>query len=70
MKGPCDFKPQDFYAGTPETFDAYYGINGDGNIFDPENLMSLKDYVLRQTNNKGVHFLMADGVSYVFSSSK
>ncbi|XP_063825629.1 cap-specific mRNA (nucleoside-2'-O-)-methyltransferase 1 [Ostrinia nubilalis] len=61
LKGPCDFKLSDFYAGTPETFDAYYGIKNDGNIFDPENLTSLKDYVLKQTNDKGVHFLMADG---------
>ncbi|CAG9786792.1 unnamed protein product [Diatraea saccharalis] len=61
LQGPCDFKLSDFYAGPPETFDAYYGKKGDGNIFDPENLTSLKDYVLKQTNDKGVHFLMADG---------
>ncbi|RVE50848.1 hypothetical protein evm_004415 [Chilo suppressalis] len=59
--GQCDFKLHDFYAGPPETFDAYYGKKGDGNIFDPENLTSLKDYVIKQTNDKGVHFLMADG---------
>ncbi|KAI8436864.1 hypothetical protein MSG28_010316 [Choristoneura fumiferana] len=60
LKGACDFKLSDFNAGTPETFNPYYGIENDGNIFNPANLMSLKDYVLKQTDDKGVHFLMAD----------
>ncbi|CAF4934339.1 unnamed protein product [Pieris macdunnoughi] len=61
LKGGNDFKLLDFYAGTPETFNTFYGVKDDGNIFDPANLMSLKDYVLNQTDDKGVHFLMADG---------
>ncbi|XP_046965838.1 cap-specific mRNA (nucleoside-2'-O-)-methyltransferase 1 [Vanessa cardui] len=61
LKGSKDFKLSDFYAGTPETFNTYYGVNNDGNIFDPANLSSLKDYVLKQTDDIGVHFLMADG---------
>lgn len=63
MKGPNDFKPSDFYAGTAETFNPYYGVKENGNVFDPANLTSLKEHVLRQTDDKGVHFLMADGVS-------
>lgn len=65
LKGLNDFKLSDFYAGSPETFHAYYGVKDDGNIFDPANLSSLKEHVLRQTEDKGVHFLMADGVSFI-----
>ncbi|XP_063624160.1 cap-specific mRNA (nucleoside-2'-O-)-methyltransferase 1 [Cydia splendana] len=61
LKGGNDFKLSDFHAGTPETFNPYYGVENDGNIFNPENLTALKDYVLKQTDDKGVHFLMADG---------
>ncbi|CAG5045967.1 unnamed protein product [Parnassius apollo] len=61
LKGPNDFKLSDFYAATPETFNPYYGVKEDGNIFDPANLTSLKDFVLKQTDDQGVHFLMADG---------
>ncbi|XP_013165128.1 PREDICTED: cap-specific mRNA (nucleoside-2'-O-)-methyltransferase 1-like [Papilio xuthus] len=61
LKGTKDFKLSDFYAGTPETFNPYYGVKEDGNIFDPANLTSLKDFVLSQTDDQGVHFLMADG---------
>ncbi|CAH1638256.1 unnamed protein product [Spodoptera littoralis] len=61
LKGPNDFKLSDFYAGSPETFNPYYGVKNDGNIFDPANLISLKEHVLKQTDDKGVHFLMADG---------
>lgn len=64
LKSSKDFKLSDFYAGTPETFNPYYGVNEDGNIFDPANLSSLKDHVLKHTDDIGVHFLMADGVSY------
>ncbi|KAJ0176569.1 hypothetical protein K1T71_007748 [Dendrolimus kikuchii] len=61
LKGSNDFKLSDFHAGTPETFNPYYGVKDDGNVFDPANLTSLKDHVLKQTDDKGVHFLMADG---------
>ncbi|XP_049873208.1 cap-specific mRNA (nucleoside-2'-O-)-methyltransferase 1 isoform X2 [Pectinophora gossypiella] len=61
LKGPNDFKLSDFYAGTPETFNPYYGVKDDGNVFDPANLISLKENVLKHTDDKGVHFLMADG---------
>ncbi|CAH2262824.1 jg9198 [Pararge aegeria aegeria] len=61
LKGLNDFKLSDFYAGAPETFNPYYGVKEDGNIFDPANLSSLKDFVLKQTDDIGVHFLMADG---------
>lgn len=55
-----DFKLDKFLAGYPETFDTYYGIKGDGNVYDPDNIESLTDYVLKQTT-VGVHFMMSDG---------
>ncbi|KAJ8731295.1 hypothetical protein PYW07_004459 [Mythimna separata] len=61
LKGPNDFKLSDFYAGSAETFNPFYGVKDDGNIFNPANLTSLKEHVLKQTEDKGVHFLMADG---------
>lgn len=55
-----DFKLDKFLAGHPETFDTYYGIKNDGNVYDPDNIESLTNYVLQQTT-KGVHFMMSDG---------
>lgn len=61
LKGENDFKLDDFFAGPPETFQPNYGIKDDGNIFIPDNLESFQAFVLANTNNKGVHFMMADG---------
>lgn len=61
LKGQNDFKLSDFYAGTSETFNPYYGVEEDGDIFNPANLTSLKNAVLKNTDDKGVHVLMADG---------
>ncbi|XP_013416099.1 cap-specific mRNA (nucleoside-2'-O-)-methyltransferase 1 [Lingula anatina] len=61
LKGPCDFKLEDFLAAPSEMFEPYYGVNDDGDIYRPENLISLQKFVLENTNNKGVHFVMADG---------
>lgn len=55
-----DFKLEKFLAGPPETFDPFYGIKEDGNVYDPENIESLTHYVLKQTD-VGVHFMMSDG---------
>ncbi len=45
----------------PGNFDIFYGTQGDGNILNPANIESLKDYILMRTGQMGVHFLMADG---------
>uniref|UniRef100_A0A2M4CSM1 Cap-specific mRNA (nucleoside-2'-O-)-methyltransferase 1 n=1 Tax=Anopheles darlingi TaxID=43151 RepID=A0A2M4CSM1_ANODA len=60
LRGENDFKLDGFIAGTPETFDPYYGPNDDGNIYDPANIDGFSEYVLRQTNT-GVHLMVADG---------
>lgn len=41
LKGENDFKLHDFFAGPPETFSPFYGLNDDGNVYDPENINSL-----------------------------
>ena len=38
------------------------GYEGDGDVTQPDNLQAFREYVMEQTNGKGVHFVMADGV--------
>lgn len=64
LRGPNDFKLEEFFAGPCETFEPHYGINGiegDGDVFVPENQCEFRRFVLESTNGKGVHFVMADG---------
>lgn len=39
------------------------GANDDGDIFNEDNLIEFRRFVMESTDNKGVHFVMADGVS-------
>lgn len=64
LKGKSDFTLHKFIAGTSETFDPYYGVGGDGDIFKSENIDSLQNYVYKCTMHKGLHIVMADGVSF------
>lgn len=43
----------------------FLGEKEDGNIYTPENLRSFKKFVLANTDDRGVHFVMADGVNIV-----
>ncbi|KAM6915772.1 cap-specific mRNA (nucleoside-2'-O-)-methyltransferase 1 isoform 1-T1 [Xenentodon cancila] len=64
LKGPCDFKLEDFYAAPGELFEPYYGeggVDGDGDITRPENINAFRNFVFESTERKGLHFLMADG---------
>lgn len=61
LRNEMDFNIHSFGAGNTETFDTFYGIREDGNIFNPENIESLQKFVLNQTLGIGVHLLMADG---------
>ncbi|XP_064485017.1 cap-specific mRNA (nucleoside-2'-O-)-methyltransferase 1-like [Ornithodoros turicata] len=61
LKGPNDFKLEEFFAGPPDTFQPYYGVTGDGDVFVPENLRSFSKFVKDNTDGGGVHFVMADG---------
>uniref|UniRef100_A0A034WHJ6 Cap-specific mRNA (nucleoside-2'-O-)-methyltransferase 1 n=1 Tax=Bactrocera dorsalis TaxID=27457 RepID=A0A034WHJ6_BACDO len=60
LRGPNDFKLDKFFAGSPESFDTYYGVRKDGNIYFKDNQDSFADYVLKHCES-GVHFVMADG---------
>ncbi|XP_041352995.1 cap-specific mRNA (nucleoside-2'-O-)-methyltransferase 1-like [Gigantopelta aegis] len=64
LKGNCDFKLEDFFAGPSEMFEPHYGVGGlegDGDIFNRVNQEAFTKFVLDQTDGKGVHFVMADG---------
>lgn len=64
LKGSNDFKLEEFHAGPTETFEPHYGVNGyegDGDVYVPENLREFRHFVLETTEDKGVHFVMADG---------
>ncbi|XP_049446177.1 cap-specific mRNA (nucleoside-2'-O-)-methyltransferase 1 [Epinephelus fuscoguttatus] len=64
LKGPCDFKLEDFFAAPSELFEPYYGeggVDGDGDITRPENMTAFRNFVLENTERRGLHVLMADG---------
>lgn len=61
LRGQNDFKLDNFFAASPETFDPHYGVADDGDIFNPKNQISFAEYVLKGTAEAGVHFVMADG---------
>ncbi|TKS76158.1 Cap-specific mRNA (nucleoside-2'-O-)-methyltransferase 1 [Collichthys lucidus] len=64
LKGPCDFKLEDFFAAPSELFEPYYGeggVDGDGDITRPENITAFRNFVMESTEKRGLHFLMADG---------
>ncbi|OXU21846.1 hypothetical protein TSAR_001485 [Trichomalopsis sarcophagae] len=61
LKNENDFKLHDFHAGPCETFHPYYGPKEDGNVYDPKNQVALKELIMKQTGDQGVHFMMADG---------
>ncbi|XP_064195289.1 cap-specific mRNA (nucleoside-2'-O-)-methyltransferase 1 [Anguilla rostrata] len=64
LRGPNDFKLEDFFAAPSELFEPYYGeggVEGDGDITRPENISAFRNFVLESTERRGLHFLMADG---------
>nr|KAG5714393.1 hypothetical protein BaRGS_006839 [Batillaria attramentaria] len=64
LKGQNDFKLEDFFAGPSEMFEPHYGVgglHGDGDIFRPDNQEAFINFVRRNSDGKGVHFVMADG---------
>lgn len=64
LKGENDFRLSDFLAGPCESFETHYGVggmDGDGDVCNPDNIRAFTDYVYERTYNSGVHFMMADG---------
>ncbi|XP_065364192.1 cap-specific mRNA (nucleoside-2'-O-)-methyltransferase 1 [Calliphora vicina] len=60
LRGANDFKLDKFFAGSPESFDPYYGVQGDGNVYVEANQDSFANYIFKHCA-EGVHFVMADG---------
>ncbi|KAK7072367.1 Cap-specific mRNA (nucleoside-2'-O-)-methyltransferase 1 [Halocaridina rubra] len=59
-----DFKLHDFFAAPAEYFEPFYGKNGldgDGDVFVPENITNFRSFVLKNSEGRGVHFMMSDG---------
>ncbi|KAK8396816.1 hypothetical protein O3P69_005052 [Scylla paramamosain] len=59
-----DFKLHDFFAAPAEYFEPHYGKNGldgDGDVYKPENITNFVEFVRKTTGGYGVHFMMADG---------
>lgn len=52
LKAENDFKLHDFLAGHPESFHPYYGINGDGDVYDPDNIEVIFHIAYRKTTIK------------------
>lgn len=61
LRDSNDFKLDEFYAGSPETFHPFYGPKDDGNVYDPDNQELFRRLIMGQTRGRGVHFMMSDG---------
>ena len=69
LKDDNDFRLDEFIAGPPEYFEPFYGlngVNGDGDVTKSDNLKEFQKFVVDQTNHRGVHLMMADGVARIF----
>lgn len=63
LTGPNNFKLEEFLAASTETFEPHYGkdpVDGNGDIYDPNNQIAFRNFVLANSES-GVHFVMADG---------
>ena len=45
------------------------GLEGDGDIFRPDNQEAFIKFVHDNTDGQGVHFVMADGVRFCFTTT-
>lgn len=57
-----DFKLYKFNSQSPwDTFHIHYGRDKSGDIYNQDNMDSLRDVIFDQTNGKMLHFVSADG---------
>jgi len=64
LRGDCDFKLENWHAASSECFEPHYGVGGlegDGDVYRPDNQQTVTEFIMNNTNNKGLHFVMADG---------
>uniref|UniRef100_A0A183CEV8 Cap-specific mRNA (nucleoside-2'-O-)-methyltransferase 1 n=1 Tax=Globodera pallida TaxID=36090 RepID=A0A183CEV8_GLOPA len=60
LAGKDDFKLDRFKAASSDYFETFYGVNGDGDVTNPDNLESLEKFVDDRIHT-GVHLVMCDG---------
>lgn len=63
LRGEHDFKLYESTCAPVETFEAFYGVLDNGDIYYPDNIKQFCSNVKNETIGLGVHFVMADGVS-------
>lgn len=63
LRGDHDFKLHESNCASSESFEALYGILDNGDIYYPDNIKEFCSNIKNETNELGVHFVMADGVS-------
>lgn len=63
LKKENDFNLNSSCCSTCLTFQPFYGSQNDGNVCCPDNIQDFKERVLHETEGRGVHFMMSDGVS-------
>jgi len=61
LKGENDFRLNAFHSTNSELFEPHYGANDDGDVTNGRNIESFAEFVMKNTNEKGVHLVMADG---------
>uniref|UniRef100_A0A8R1DM14 Cap-specific mRNA (nucleoside-2'-O-)-methyltransferase 1 n=1 Tax=Caenorhabditis japonica TaxID=281687 RepID=A0A8R1DM14_CAEJA len=61
LAGKDDFKLGKFRDSSAVFFETFYGAKKNGDVMDPENIDTLEEFVMRGTDNVGVHLMMADG---------
>lgn len=70
LRNDNDFKVCNSNCASSATFQPLYGAMDDGNVCCPENIKHFSEKVLHETENKGVHFMMSDGVQFFISVNK
>lgn len=66
LKDDHDFTLCESSCASSEIFQGLYGARGDGNVYFPENIEDFCSKLKNSTEGLGVHFLLADGVSFIF----
>ncbi|KAF5297429.1 hypothetical protein FQR65_LT01360 [Abscondita terminalis] len=61
LKSDHDFELYHSQCASPATFNAQYGVHGDGNVCRIDNIEHFAKNVLYECEGLGVHFMMADG---------
>ncbi|CEF63448.1 Cap-specific mRNA (nucleoside-2'-O-)-methyltransferase 1 [Strongyloides ratti] len=59
--GDCDFNLNKFTAASPMYFHPFYGVERDGDVMNPDNLVSLQQFVGEGTNGDFCDLVMCDG---------